>query len=46
MLKLLWMEYPIKGVFSLEFIGPCHIDADIRLIVTESDPDFSSALAK
>jgi len=46
MLKLLWMEDPVKGVFSLEFIGPCHIDADTRLISTEGSPDFSSALAE
>jgi len=46
MLKLLCMEDPVKGVFSLEFIGPCHIDADIRLISTESSPDFSSTLAE
>jgi hypothetical protein len=46
MLNLLWMEDPVKGVFSLEFIGPCHIDADIRLISTESGPDFSSTLAE
>jgi hypothetical protein len=46
MLKLLWMEDPVKGVFSLEFIGPCHINADIRLISTESSPDFSSTLAE
>jgi len=46
MLKLLWMENPVKGVFSLEFIGPCHINADIRLISAESSPDFSSTLAE
>jgi hypothetical protein len=46
MLKLLWMEDPVKGVFSLEFIGPCHINADIRLIATESSPGFSSTLAE
>jgi len=46
MLKLLWMEDPVKGVFFLEFIGTCHIDADIRLISTESGPDFSSTLAE
>jgi hypothetical protein len=46
MLKLLWMEDPVKGVFSLEFIVPCHINADIRLISTESSPDFSSTLAE
>jgi hypothetical protein len=36
----------VKGVFSLEFIGPCHINADIRLISTESGPDLSSTLAE
>jgi hypothetical protein len=46
MLKLLCMEDPVKGVFSLEFIGPCHIDANIKLISTESSPDFSSTLAE
>jgi len=46
MLKLLRMEDPVKGVFSLEFIRPCHIDADIRFISAESGPDFSSALAE
>jgi hypothetical protein len=30
----------------LKFIGPCHIDADLRLISTESGPDFSSTLAE
>jgi len=46
MLKLLRMEDPVQGVFSLEFIRPCHIDADIRLISAESGPDFSSTLAE
>jgi len=46
MLKLLWMEDPVKGVFSWEFIGPCHVDADIKLISAESSPDFSSTLAE
>ena len=46
MLKLFWMEDPVKGVFSLEFIAPCHIDADIKLISTESSPDSSSTLAE
>jgi hypothetical protein len=46
MLKLLWMEDPVKGVFSLEFIGPCHIDADIGLISTESSPGSSSTVAE
>jgi hypothetical protein len=40
------MEDPVKGVLSLEFIGPCHVNAYIRLIYTESSPDFSSALAE
>jgi hypothetical protein len=46
MLKLLWMEDPVKGVFSLEFIGPCHIDPNIKVIPTESSPDFPSTLAE
>jgi hypothetical protein len=46
MLKLLSMEDPVKGVFSLEFIGPCHIDADIRVISTESSPGSSSTVAE
>src|SRR4030043_676503 len=46
MLKLLGMEDPVKGVFALEFIAPCHIDADIKLISTESSPDFASTLAE
>jgi hypothetical protein len=46
MSELLWMEDPVKGVFSFEFIGPCHIDADIGLISTESSPDFSSTVAE
>ena len=44
------MEDTVKGVisleFSFEFIWPCHINADIRLISTESGPDFSSTLAE
>jgi len=46
MLKLLWMEDPVKGIFSWEFIGPCYIDADIRLISRESSPDSFSTLAE
>jgi hypothetical protein len=46
MLKLLCMEDPVKGVCSLEFIGPCHIDADTGLICTESGPEFSSTVAE
>jgi hypothetical protein len=46
MLKLLWMEDPVKGVFSVEFIGPCHIDANIKFISAESSPDLSSTLAE
>ena len=44
--EALGVEDPAKGVFALEFIGPCHIDADIRLISTERSPDFSSTLAE
>jgi hypothetical protein len=46
MLKLVRMEDPMKGVFSVEFIGPCHIHADIRFISTESSPDFSPTPAE
>jgi len=46
MLKLLWMEDPVKGVFSVEFIAPCHINADIGLISTECSPDVSVILTE
>jgi hypothetical protein len=46
MLKFLWVEDPEKGVFSLKFIGSCHIDANVRFIFTESSPYFSSTLAE
>ena len=46
MLKLFCMEDPLKGVFSLEFIWTCHIDAYLRLISTEGGPDSSSTLAE
>jgi len=46
MLKLLWMEDPVKRVFSVEFIAPCRIDADIGLISAESGPEVSSILAE
>jgi len=46
MMKLMGMEDPLKGVITLEFIGPCHIDADIGLISTEGGPKCSSPLAE
>jgi len=46
MLKLFRMEHPLKGVFSLEFIGPRHIHADLRIISTKGGPDPSSTLAE
>jgi hypothetical protein len=46
MFKLLWVEDPVKGIFSLEFLGPCHINADARLISAESSPDLSSTIAE
>jgi hypothetical protein len=46
MVKLLWVEDPMKGVFSVKFIGPCYINANIRLISAESGPDFSSTLTE
>jgi len=45
MVQLMAMEDPVYGVFSLEFIGFGHIDADIRPIPTEGGPDFSTTLA-
>ena len=46
MLKLLRRKDPVKGVFSVKLIGPCHINTDIRLIPGKSSPDFSSALTE
>lgn len=46
MLKLLRVEDPVKGISTLEFIGPCHINADIGLIAAESRPDVPSTLAE
>jgi hypothetical protein len=46
MFKLFRMEDPVKGVFSLEFIAHCHINADIRIIPTESGPELSSTFAE
>src|SRR4030067_618409 len=46
MLELFWMEDSMKGVCTLEFIGPRHINADIRLISRESGPDLSSTFAE
>jgi len=46
LLKLLGLEDPVKGVSSLEFIAPGHIDADRSIIFTQSGPDFSSTLAE
>jgi hypothetical protein len=46
MVKLCWLENPVKGVFTLKFVGPCRIDADIGLIVTECGPDCSATLAE
>jgi len=46
MLKLLRMKDPVKGVFSVKFIGPRRIDADIGLISTESGPQSSAFLAE
>jgi hypothetical protein len=46
MFKLCWLEDSVKGVFSLKFIGPCHIDADIGLIATKRGPNLSATLAE
>src|SRR5512143_2182166 len=42
MLKFMQMEDPVKWVIFFEFIGPCHINADIRVISTKSSPELSS----
>jgi hypothetical protein len=46
MFKLFRMEDPVKGVFSPEFIAPCHINTDIGIISGESGPDFFSTFAE
>jgi hypothetical protein len=46
MVQLISMEDPVHRVFSLEFIGFGHVDADIRLILAESGPDSSTTLAE
>jgi len=46
MLKLLLIKNPVKGIVSLEFISPRHINANIGLISTESGPYVSSTRAE
>lgn len=46
MFKLCWLENPVQGVFTLKFIGPCHIDADVSPISAQGGPDRSAALAE
>lgn len=46
MVQFLVMKNPVRGVFSLEFIGRCHIDADIGRIPAKSGPNFPSTLAE
>ena len=46
MLKLQVIEYPVKGVFLLEFIGPRHIDADIGPVPAEGGPEVSSTFTE
>jgi len=50
MMKFIWMKDPVKGVFSpefrFEFIWPCDIDADLRVIARQSSPDFSFTLTE
>jgi hypothetical protein len=46
MLKLPVMKDPVQGIFTVEFIGLCHIDADIGRIPANSGPDFSAAFAE
>jgi len=46
MSELLFMEDPVKGVFSFEFISPCHIDTDFSSVSTEGGPDLSPTLTE
>lgn len=46
MLQFVRLEDPLKGVFFVEFIRPCHINTDIGLIPGESGPDSSATLAE
>jgi hypothetical protein len=46
MVHLLVMKNPVQGVCSVEFIGRCHINADIGSIPTQSGPDFPVTLAE
>jgi hypothetical protein len=46
MLKLLVIEYPVKGVSLLELISPGNIDADIGPIPAEGGPDISSTFTE
>jgi hypothetical protein len=46
LLKLLVMENPVDRVFSREFVGPCHVDADIGIIPTEGRPKSPSSFAE
>jgi len=46
MLQLQVMKDSVQGVFSLEFIGCCRIDADIGLIAAKGGPDVPSTFAE
>jgi hypothetical protein len=38
--QFLVVKNPAQGVITLEFVGRCHIDADIGPIPTKSGPDL------
>jgi hypothetical protein len=46
LVKLLYVEDPAQGIAFLEFGASGHIDADIRLVVTEGGPDFFACRAE
>jgi len=46
MFKLCWLKDPVKGIFPLEFIVPCRIDADISPISAKRGPDPAATLTE
>jgi hypothetical protein len=46
LVKLLVMEDPVDRVFSGEFVGSRHVDADSGIIPTEGRPKFPSSFAE
>src|ERR1035437_7672571 len=44
--QFLYIEDSLQGVVAAEFVGACHVDADIRFIPTEGGPDRPSTFAE